>query len=191
MRVACFFLSIALAGSVFAQAYPSRPVKVIVPWPPGQATDIAARMVAQKLQESTGQPFVVDNRPGAGGSIGTDVAAQPGRRLHAACRFERPDVDHAFAAEGAVRSAQGLHASGARVAQSLCAGRKSFFPRREREGVRCAPARIRTNTPSLPQARARRRIFSRSSSIPQRKSRRDTSPTREARRRSPTSSTDR
>jgi tripartite-type tricarboxylate transporter receptor subunit TctC len=75
MRVACFFLSIALAGSVFAQAYPSRPVKVIVPWPPGQATDIAARMVAQKLQELTGQPFVVDNRPGAGGSIGTDVAA--------------------------------------------------------------------------------------------------------------------
>ena len=75
MRAACLFLSITLAGSVFAQAYPSRPVKVIVPWPPGQATDIAARMVAQKLQESMGQPFVVDNRPGAGGSIGTDAAA--------------------------------------------------------------------------------------------------------------------
>ncbi len=79
MRIACLFASLAasftLAGSVFAQAYPSRAVKVIVPWPPGQATDIAARMVAQKLQEATGQPFVVDNRPGAGGSIGTDVAA--------------------------------------------------------------------------------------------------------------------
>jgi tripartite-type tricarboxylate transporter receptor subunit TctC len=75
MRVAGFLLLLAFAGSMQAQAYPTRPVKVIVPWPPGQATDIAARMVAQKLQESTGQPFVVDNRPGAGGSIGTDVAA--------------------------------------------------------------------------------------------------------------------
>ena len=67
---------VLFAGSVFAQAYPARPVKVIVPWPPGQATDIAARMVAQKLQEQMGQAFVVENRPGAGGSIGTDVAAK-------------------------------------------------------------------------------------------------------------------
>ena len=75
MRIPFLLASLLVAGSVFAQAYPSRPVKVIVPWPPGQATDIAARMVAQKLQESTGQPFVVDNRPGAGGLIGTDFAA--------------------------------------------------------------------------------------------------------------------
>jgi tripartite-type tricarboxylate transporter receptor subunit TctC len=66
----------SLASSAFGQAYPSRPVKVVVPWPPGQATDIAARMIAQKLQEQTGQPFVIDNRPGAGGSLGTDVAAK-------------------------------------------------------------------------------------------------------------------
>jgi len=70
-------LALLLSASFsFAQSYPNRPVKVIVPWPPGQATDIAARMVAQKLQESLGQPFVVDNRPGAGGSLGTGVAAQ-------------------------------------------------------------------------------------------------------------------
>ncbi|HYR35937.1 MAG TPA: tripartite tricarboxylate transporter substrate binding protein [Burkholderiales bacterium] len=66
-------------GAAFAQGYPNRPVRVIVPWPPGQATDISARIVAQKLQESLGQPFVMENKPGAGGSIGTDtVAKSPG-----------------------------------------------------------------------------------------------------------------
>ena len=78
-RVASFFISLLIAGAAFAQAYPSRPVRVIVPWPPGQATDIAARIVAQKLQESMGQPFVIENKPGAGGAIGTDqVAKAPG-----------------------------------------------------------------------------------------------------------------
>jgi tripartite-type tricarboxylate transporter receptor subunit TctC len=70
------FLALAFAcATACAQSYPSRAVKVIVPWPPGQATDIAARMLALKLQESLGQPFVIDNRPGAGGSLGTAIAA--------------------------------------------------------------------------------------------------------------------
>src|SRR5258708_4171901 len=68
--------SLLFAGLAGAQNYPSRPVKVIVPWPPGQATDIAARLVAQKLQDSLGQPFVIDNKPGAGGSIGSEAAAK-------------------------------------------------------------------------------------------------------------------
>jgi tripartite-type tricarboxylate transporter receptor subunit TctC len=74
-KLALFLASLALAGGALAQSYPARPVKVVVPWPPGQATDIAARMLAMKLQEALGQPFVIDNRPGAGGSLGTAVAA--------------------------------------------------------------------------------------------------------------------
>jgi tripartite-type tricarboxylate transporter receptor subunit TctC len=64
------------AGSAFAQTYPNHPIKVIVPWPPGQATDVAARMVSDKLVHVLGQPLVVDNRPGAGGVVGCEVAAK-------------------------------------------------------------------------------------------------------------------
>ncbi len=63
-------------GSAFAQGYPNHAVKVIVPWPTGQATDIAARVVAQKLQEALGQPFVIDNKPGAGGAIGSEAVVK-------------------------------------------------------------------------------------------------------------------
>jgi len=76
MRLAGLLVSLVVSAGAFAQAYPTRPVKVIVPWPPGQATDIAARMMAQRLQDTLGQPFVVDNRPGAGGALGTEVAAK-------------------------------------------------------------------------------------------------------------------
>ena len=59
-----------------AQAYPSRPVRIIVPYPPGGATDVMARVVAQKLSESWGQQALVDNKPGASGSIGSDLVAK-------------------------------------------------------------------------------------------------------------------
>jgi tripartite-type tricarboxylate transporter receptor subunit TctC len=62
-----------------AQAYPSRPVRIIVPFPAGQATDTIARLMGQSLSERLGQPFVIENRTGAGGNIGTEsvVRATP------------------------------------------------------------------------------------------------------------------
>lgn len=56
--------------------YPNRPIRIIVPYPPGGPTDIITRTVGQKLAEAWGQPVVVDNRPGAGGNIGTDLVAK-------------------------------------------------------------------------------------------------------------------
>jgi len=71
----------ALIASALAQAqahsdYPNRPVKIIVAYPPGQSTDIATRYFAAKLSQAMGQTFVVDNKPGASGNIGTALAAR-------------------------------------------------------------------------------------------------------------------
>lgn len=72
--VAAFFLM--LAASVQAQLYPARPVRVIVPFPPGGSTDIYARVVARELSSVLGQSVIVDNRPGATGILGTLMARQ-------------------------------------------------------------------------------------------------------------------
>ena len=75
-RAACGALCAALAAGALAQGYPAKPVKVVVPYPPGGPTDIVARVVSQKLSEQTGQQFLVENRPGAGGNIGADAVAK-------------------------------------------------------------------------------------------------------------------
>jgi tripartite-type tricarboxylate transporter receptor subunit TctC len=67
--------AILLSGPVLAQDYPSRPVKIIVPFPAGGSNDIIARIVAQKLAERSGQTFIVENRGGAGGNIGAEAVA--------------------------------------------------------------------------------------------------------------------
>ena len=61
---------LALATSVAAQPYPAKPVRVIVPWPPAGVSDILARTLAQALTETSGQQFIVENKPGAGGGEG-------------------------------------------------------------------------------------------------------------------------
>ena len=67
---------VCAAGVAWSQAYPVKPVRVIIPFPPGGANDIIARIVFPKLSEQLGQSFVVENRSGAGGTIGTAFVAQ-------------------------------------------------------------------------------------------------------------------
>ena len=67
---------LAAANLACAQTWPAKPVKFIVPYPPGGTVDPLARLLGGKLQESLGQPFVVENRPGAGGLVGTGAAAK-------------------------------------------------------------------------------------------------------------------
>jgi tripartite-type tricarboxylate transporter receptor subunit TctC len=70
------FLAMACAGSAFAQTYPSKPIRLVVPFPAGGSVDMVARMVGKKLSENMGQPVVVDNRAGASGNIGMDFVAK-------------------------------------------------------------------------------------------------------------------
>ena len=77
VRRALALLLVAVSSAVWAQGtWPSRPIRFIVPFPPGGATDILARAAAQKLTEAWGQSVVVDNRPGAGGNIGSELVAK-------------------------------------------------------------------------------------------------------------------
>ena len=69
-------LAVASAPATAQEPYPAKPVRIIAPFPPGGSTDVLCRLIAQKLTASLGRQVVVDNRPGAGGSIGHDVAAK-------------------------------------------------------------------------------------------------------------------
>jgi tripartite-type tricarboxylate transporter receptor subunit TctC len=74
-------LVVAVAGLVespvvLAQAYPAKPVRIVVTWPPGGSNDVVARVMAQRLTETLGQTFVVENRGGATGTIGSDIVAK-------------------------------------------------------------------------------------------------------------------
>ena len=66
----------AVGMNANAQPYPAKPIRLVVPYTPGAGTDTIARILAQKTGESLGQQVVIDNRPGAGGTIGTEIVAK-------------------------------------------------------------------------------------------------------------------
>jgi tripartite-type tricarboxylate transporter receptor subunit TctC len=76
MKIATCALLALWAGSTAAQTYPAKPIRLMVPFPPGGSTDIVARIVAQKLAAQLGQPLVIENRGGAGGTLGAAVVAK-------------------------------------------------------------------------------------------------------------------
>lgn len=76
MNVVLFFVCLLLACAAQAQTYPVKPIRIVVPYPPGGGTDLIARTLAQKMSEGMGLQVLVDNRPGANGIIGSDVVAK-------------------------------------------------------------------------------------------------------------------
>src|ERR1700741_1604516 len=69
-------LGLPAAACAWAEDWPTKPVRFVVPYPPGGGTDVIARILQQRLSEALGQPLVIDNRGGAGGAVGTEVAAE-------------------------------------------------------------------------------------------------------------------
>lgn len=76
IRMLAAFLCVCAWNACLAQDYPARPIRLIAPFAPGGPTDLLARLIGAKLGERLGQPVLVENRPGAGGSVGADVAAK-------------------------------------------------------------------------------------------------------------------
>jgi tripartite-type tricarboxylate transporter receptor subunit TctC len=79
MKIRSAFAALALAiapAPAFSQAYPSKPIRILIAQAPGSATDVISRVVGQRLSENLGQPLVIEARPGAGGALGTEAAAR-------------------------------------------------------------------------------------------------------------------
>jgi len=76
--ISFFMLAIVLTSvsTVYAQAYPSKPIRIIIPFPPGDTLDTMSRLIAPKLTERLGQNIVIDNRPGAAGQLSLELAAR-------------------------------------------------------------------------------------------------------------------
>jgi tripartite-type tricarboxylate transporter receptor subunit TctC len=75
-RLFALLLAVSLSASAFAQAYPNKPLRLICPFPPGGAVDIASRALSAELTKILGQPVAVENKPGAGGNLGGAEAAR-------------------------------------------------------------------------------------------------------------------
>src|SRR5215510_8717909 len=71
--------------AAFAQAFPARPVTIVVPYPPGGLIDLVARQIQARYQQELGQPVVIENRSGAGGNVGAEVVARAARTATRCC----------------------------------------------------------------------------------------------------------
>ena len=76
LSLGMFAMTMAVQAHAQSSNYPNRPIKIIIPFPPGNTTDIMTRLIAPKLQERLGQPIVVENKAGASGVIGMDFVAK-------------------------------------------------------------------------------------------------------------------
>jgi tripartite-type tricarboxylate transporter receptor subunit TctC len=95
LRVLCAWLAAAAPILAVAQSYPAKPVRLIVPWPAGGTVDGVARVMSPKVAESLGQPVIIENRPGAGGSVGAAaVAKSPPDGLTVLLVFDTHAVNH-------------------------------------------------------------------------------------------------
>src|SRR5881227_2081044 len=78
IRMIAVCAALLVSGAAFAQQYPTKPVKILIPFPAGGVTDIAGRLIAQRLSEKLGQQFYIENQAGAGGNLGmANVARSP------------------------------------------------------------------------------------------------------------------
>jgi tripartite-type tricarboxylate transporter receptor subunit TctC len=75
-RLVLAFAAALMSGSALAQAWPTKPIRIVVPFPPGGGTDIIARETSERVSKATGWTFVIDNKPGAGGNLGVDSVAK-------------------------------------------------------------------------------------------------------------------
>ena len=148
---------LAVAGGASAAGYPDRVVTLVVPYPPGGGVDAMARVVAAKLSDAFHQQVIVDNKPGAGGTLGTR-AGRPchARRLHAAARPHRHHLDQSQPVRPPrLRSAQGLRAHRAGRLDAGGVDRQSRVPGANRSPMSSpSPRSIQASSMSAPRRSA-------------------------------------
>ena len=136
MRAIALCAALLVSGSAFAQQYPTKPVKIIIPFPAGGVTDLAGRLIAQKLSERLGQQFYIENIGGAGGNIGmAQVARSPGDGYTVLLSSSSVTVNPSLYSQDAVRRGEGPDPGhqGRRLAE-LLAGQPEL-PGQEHEGT--------------------------------------------------------